>query len=116
MSASRDTIFLIEPGFEDPRHPGKLWFCPFCNQIEGVLASFPVLKEAVEIRRVPFARPRAAVISALGEAHQGLYVLVFADPATAPPDAGDIDGRRFLTDTRRILEVLAERHGTSWPH
>lgn len=116
MNAVRDTIFLIEPGFADPKQPGKLWFCPFCNQIEGVLARFPALSDAVEVRRVPFARPREAVIAALGEAHQALPVLVFADPATAPSDAGEIDGRRFLNDTRRILEVLAERHGTAWPH
>lgn len=116
MSAPRDTIFLIQPGFEDPKLPGKLWFCPFCNQIEGVLASFPALNDAVDIRRVPFARPREAVIAALDDAHQGLPVLVFTDPSTAPPDAGEVDGRRFLNYTRRILEVLAERHGTPWPH
>jgi hypothetical protein len=116
MSTDRDIIFLIEPGFDDPRQPGKLWFCPFCNQIEGALASFPALKDAVELHRVAFARPRQAVISALDEGHQSLPVLIFADPATAPADAKEVNGRYFLNDTKRILEVLAERHGTPWPH
>lgn len=116
MTAERDIVFLIEPGFEDPKRPGKLWFCPFCNQIEGALATFPALKSDLDIRRVPFARPRNAVIALLGEAHQGLPVLVFAATSAVPPDAKEANGHRYLDDTRRILEVLAERNGTPSPH
>jgi hypothetical protein len=33
----RDRLLQIEPGFEDPAHPGQLFVCPDCNAIEGLL-------------------------------------------------------------------------------
>jgi hypothetical protein len=51
------------------------------------------------------------VIEALDEAHQGLPVLVLGRDQPAPPDAQTLGERRFVTDPRRILELLAERHG-----
>lgn len=113
---SRDRLFLITPGFEDPNAPGKRFFCPYCNQIEGVLASNPGLYEHVEVTRVPFARPRAAVVALLGEENQSLPVLILGDEAPAPEDARSFGPHLFLDDTRRILEVLAARHGIPYPH
>ncbi|MBS7703778.1 DUF3088 domain-containing protein [Chelatococcus asaccharovorans] len=112
----RDCIFTIEPGFEDPKHPGKLWFCPFCNQIEGILATFPEVAAHFAVTRLPFPRPRQPVIDLIGADHQGLPVLVFADAAAAPPDAKTANGYRFVDDTRRILEIVAERSGIPAPH
>lgn len=113
---SRDRLFLIAPGFEDPAAPGRTFFCPDCNQVEGVLASHPVLAERIEVVRVPFPRPRAPVVALLGEANQSLPVLILGDSAPAPADARTHDGLSFVTDTRRILELIAERHGVPFPH
>jgi len=106
---SRDTLFLIAPGFSDPKHPGQTFVCPHCNAIEGLLSSFPDLAARIDVERVLFPRPRARVIDTVGEENQSLPVLVLA--ANAPPDAADWKGKRFVTKTGRILELLAERHG-----
>lgn len=113
---SRDRLFLISPGFEDPAHPGRAYFCPHCNAVEGVLASHPALAEAIEVVRVPFARPRAPVVALIGEENQSLPVLVLGDSAPPPDDALSHGALRFVADTRRILEVIAERHGVPFPH
>lgn len=109
---ARDTLFLISPGFEDSRHPGATFVCPYCNSIEGLLASFPDLASAIDIERVAFTRPRQKVVDAIGEENQSLPVLVLA--GEVPADAKERNGTRFVNSTDRILELLAERHGL--PH
>lgn len=113
---SRDRLFLIAPGFDDPASPGRSFFCPDCNQVEGVLASTPGLAERIEVTRVPFARPRVPIIAVLGEENQSLPVLILGDAAPAPDDALTHGTLRFVTDTRRILELIAARHGVPFPH
>lgn len=108
---AKDTLFLIAPGFEDPKRPGTQFVCPYCNQVEGLLASFPDLGSRLDVRRVPFARPREAVIAAVGTENQGLPLLVLSGEGQVPDDAGEHDGVRFVSDTKHILALLAERHG-----
>ncbi|MFG1347820.1 DUF3088 domain-containing protein [Xanthobacter autotrophicus DSM 431] len=109
-----DLLILIAPGFDDPARPGRRFFCPDCNQVEGVLAANPGLADRIEVRRVPFPRPRDEVIGLLGEENQSLPVLILGD--SAPADAKVHAGRAFVNDTRRILELIAERHGVPFPH
>lgn len=105
---ARDRLFLIQPGFADPKHPGRAFVCPYCK-VEGLLAAFPDLASRLDVERVPFARPRSKVIDALGERHQSLPVLIIgSDP---PADLSTARGKVFADDTRRILALLAERHG-----
>jgi hypothetical protein len=108
---SRDKLILLQPGFEDPAHPGQSFVCPHCNAVEGPLASFPALTARLDVERVPFSRPRQAVVALLGETNQSLPVLVFADGESAPDDAEAANGRRFISSTARILDLLAERFG-----
>ncbi|MCA7972134.1 DUF3088 domain-containing protein [Burkholderia sp. AU39826] len=108
---SRDVLFLLEPGFADPKHPGQRFVCPHGLPIEGLLASAPDLAARVDVKRIGFERPRPAVIDALDDAHQGLPVLVLGRDRPAPDDAQTLGDVRFVTDARRILELLAERHG-----
>ncbi len=105
---AKDTLFLISPGFEDPKHPGVRFVCPHCNQIEGLLAAFPDLAAGIDIHRVGFQRPREAVIAVVGE-DQSLPLFVFA--GDAPADAASHGDTHFIQDTKRILQILAERHG-----
>lgn len=108
---SRDVLFLLEPGFADPKHPGQRFVCPHGLSIEGLLASAPDLAGRIDVKRVGFERPRPDVIDALDDAHQGLPVLVLGAGQPAPDDAQTLGDVRFVTDARRILELLAERHG-----
>ena len=84
---SRDVLFLLEPGFADPKHPGQRFVCPHGLSIEGLLASAPDRASRIDVKRVGFERPRHAVIDALDDAHQGLPVLVLGRDQPAPDDA-----------------------------
>lgn len=106
---AKDQIFLIAPGFTDPKREDGPFICPYCNQVEGLLASFPELAASVQVTRLPFARPRLPVIALIGEDNQGLPVLVLGN--NPPADARQANGHYFIDDTRRILDLLAERHG-----
>jgi hypothetical protein len=108
---SQDLLLLLEPGFTDPKYPGERFICPDGAPIEGLLASDPSKTSRLDIHRLPFARPREAVVAALDEDHQSLPVLILGDEHPVPADAQRLGDRRFVTDTRRILDLLAERHG-----
>lgn len=108
---NRDVLFLLEPGFADPKYPGRHFVCPHGLAIEGLLASAPDRAGRLDVRRVGFERPRHAVIDVLDDAHQGLPVLVLGSAQPAPDDAQALGTVRFVTDPRRILDLLAERHG-----
>ncbi len=99
----KDTLYLLAPGFEDPAHPGKTFYCWHCALMEGVLASFPELAARLEVRRIPWPRPRQDVVRLLGEENQSLPVLVLAEGG-------------FLNDKDAILTALSERHGFPHPH
>ena len=108
---SQDLLLLLEPGFTDPTYLGERFICPDGAPIEGLLASDPSKTSRLDIHRLPFARPREAVVAALDEDHQSLPVLILGDEHPLPADAQTLGDRRFVTDTRRILDLLAERHG-----
>ena len=106
---AKDRLFLIQPGFTDPKRDDGPFVCPHCNQVEGLLASFPDLAAGIEVTRLPFPRPRQPVIDLIGEENQGLPVLILGDDP--PADAKTANGQSFVSDTSRILALLAERHG-----
>jgi len=112
----RDILFLLKPGFTDPALPGQDFYCWHCALMEGVLASFPALGADLDVRRIPFPRPREDVIALIGEANQSLPVLILADDASAGLAAASHQGRGFVTDPMAILDVLHRRHGLPPPH
>jgi hypothetical protein len=111
---TRDRLFLLQPGFEDPAYPGQRFFCWHCALLEGVLAAFPAAR--LDVERVAFARPRAAVIALVGEENQSLPRLVLADDAPAGLETGSFNGLRFVAGKDAILRVLTVRHGIPEPH
>jgi Protein of unknown function (DUF3088) len=108
---SRDLLLLLEPGFSDPAHPGERFVCPHGVAIEGLLASDHARVARLDVKHVPFLRPRRDVIAALDDEHQGLPVLVLGSEYPVPDDAQTLGDKHFVTDTKRILALLAERHG-----
>ena len=107
----RDLLLLLEPGFTDSSNPGNFYVCPHGLPIEGLLASDPARVARLDVKRVPFRRPRAVVIETLDEAHQALPVLVLGDEHPLPDDAQRLGDKHFVSDAKRILALLAERHG-----
>jgi len=95
---TRDTLFLLEHEFADPAMGGeRVFYCKDCMTIEGLLATFPERAAAIDVVRVPWPRPRAAVVAAIGEPNQNLPALVW--------DGG------FVNEIEALLAALAERHG-----
>lgn len=112
---AKDTLYLLNPFFEKD---GEQRFCPDCAMMEGYLATYPHLRQALDVVYVDYARPRAVLVERLGEEHQNAPTLILAAPA---PDAGphgeiqSAEGRSFLTDARPITRWLAARHGLAAP-
>ena len=108
---SHDVLLLLEPGFTDHQYPGERFICPDGAPIEGLLASDPAKAAALEVHRLPFPKPRQVVVAALDAEHQSLPVLILGDALPLPADVQSLNGKHFVTDTRRILDLLAQRHG-----
>lgn len=100
---SRDTLFLLEHEFADPEFGGtRVFYCKDCMTIEGLLATFPERAANIDVVRVPWPRPRAAVVAAIGEANQNLPSLAW------PKEDGSFG---FANEIEALLAALAERHG-----
>jgi len=103
----KDILFLLPPAFDvDGEGP---WFCPDCAPVEGLLASYPTLKGALDIRYVAsFARPRAEMVALVGEAHQGCPTLLTRTRPTSV-DAAQANGWFVIADPGPIARHLRER-------
>ncbi len=114
MSAEseQDLLFLAAPDFvTDGDGP---FYCGDCIAIEGFLSLYPVLREKLEVRRVPFDRPRQAVVGLLGEENQSLPVLLLA--AASEPAGIEFrtrNGIRFIDNESDIRSYLSLRGGVA---
>lgn len=112
----RPLLFLLEPGFTDGgRGP---YFCPDTAYIEGFLSYVPELADHLDIRRIPFEKPRVELVGLLGKPNQSCPVYIFPEGEEAPPEAelSPLTGRMFISDTRHIVSYLSRRHRTLKPH
>ncbi|HJV43164.1 DUF3088 family protein [Caulobacter sp.] len=112
---AKDTLYLLNTSFEKD---GALRFCPDCAMMEGYLATFPQLRDMLDIVRVDYPRPRPALVDRLGEAHQNAPTLILAAPSADAGPHGEIqsaNGLSFLTDARPITRWLAARYGLAAP-
>jgi len=96
---SRDTLFMLEHAFADPEYGGEhVFYCKDCVTVEGLLALFPTLAANLDVVHVPWPRPRAEVVEALGEDNQNLPTLAFAEGG-------------FVNEIEALLAALHTRHG-----
>jgi hypothetical protein len=109
---SRDTLYLLPPGFEDR---GERQFCPECAEIWGVLAYYPALKETLDVVYVSVAHPRGALVERLGEGNWNSPTLVLG-AASADADGVKQSGEvRYLDSARSIARYWAGLYGTAVP-
>ena len=95
---TRDTLFLLDHDFADPALGGeRSFYCKDCMTIEGLLAAFPERVANIDIVHVPYPRPRAAVVEAIGAENQNLPALVW--------NGG------FANEIEALLAALHQRHG-----
>lgn len=112
----RDRLYLLDPQFEDPAYPGRSFYCRDCVTIDGLLARFPDKASELEVIRIPYPRPRDAVIAVVGDAHQNLPLLVLGAGADAALSDGRHGDTRFVSDFRALLHALHIRHGFPEAH
>jgi hypothetical protein len=116
-----DILFLLAPDFTDIARDdvGKRYYCPDCAFVEGVLGYCPALRTQLEIRYIAYPRPRPEIVALVGDAHQGCPNLIL-DPANHK----FVNVNRFhrcgerlhSTDTKVIVDYLAERYGAMVAH
>ena len=111
---TRDTLFLLPPGFADN---DRREFCPECAEIWGVLSYFPAIKESVEIIYQPIAKPREDIVALLGDKNQNCPTLVLAKSSPDFEDCGikRKNGHRFINNASDIAKFWAARYGTPFP-
>jgi hypothetical protein len=95
---TRDALYLLDREFADPALPGRSFYCKDCATVEGLLAAFPDRAARLDVVRVAYPRPRAAVIAAIGEANQNLPALAFAEGGC-------------VNEIEALLAALHTRHG-----
>jgi hypothetical protein len=98
-------LFLIRPDSRMDRPEG--WYCPDCALVEGVLAAYPQLRAAIDVRHVDFARPRQPIIDLVGEGAQDCPCLLL-DPAIGSDDpelsrTPTLNGWRVVTENLKLL-------------
>ncbi|MDE1467366.1 DUF3088 family protein [Aurantiacibacter sp. D1-12] len=93
---SKDTLFILDRSYHDDA--GNEFFCRDCVEIDGLLNLFPERAANLNIVRVPWARPRTAVVEAISEDQQNCPALVFAEGG-------------FVNTQDALLEALHRRHG-----
>lgn len=97
--ANMDRLFVLDTDYADPAFGGeRRFYCKDCVTVEGLLALFPERAGKIEVVRVGWSRPRAAVVAVLGEANQNLPALAFAEGG-------------FANDIEGVLAALHTRHG-----
>ena len=75
----RDRLYLLDPQFEDPALPGRSFYCRDCVTIDGLLARFPDKATMLDVIRIPYPRPRDAVIAVVGPRSRELLSRVSRD-------------------------------------
>jgi hypothetical protein len=99
-----EKLFLIKADFLDAsRADGKIYFCPDCSPIEGLLSYYPRLREELDVQYVDFNRPREILVDLIGEANQSCPVLVFEDGT-------------FINELPKIIRHLTENHQIGHSH
>jgi hypothetical protein len=107
----KDQLFLLSPGF---RNAGLgPFYCGDSVAVEGLLGFFPVLRELVEVHYIAFARPRAALVDLLGEAHQSAPVIVLAASSQVVDDSVEVSragDARYIADEKMIRRYLSTQY------
>jgi len=107
----KDQLYLLKPGFHNAGI-GPL-YCGDSLPVEGLLSFFPQLRSLIDVHYIDFPRPRAVLVSALGESHQGIPVLILSDDRKVTHDAltpNSANGKRFFSDERSIRQYLSAQY------
>lgn len=113
---NRDRLILLQADFLDPAFPNQSFYCWHCALMEGLLSCYPDMAAQIDVRRIPWPKPRAELVDLIGTENQSVPVLVLADDAPIGLETGSYRGLRFVNDKDAILHALTVRYGIASPH
>jgi len=110
-----DRLYMLKPNFLDN---GRIYFCPGCAQVEGVLSFYPILREKIEISYIDYPRPRPSLVAEIDEENQGCPKLIIGGEHDIPKGVtvAEAKGRKFISVPLEICRYLAAAHGLGEPH
>lgn len=116
-----DILFLLRPNFTDSLRDqdGKLYYCPDCALIEGVLSYYPNIRQQIDIRYIDFPHPRREIIELVGDSHQGCPNLILDIAHHDMVDASryhQYGGRLYTTDPKLVLAYFSDSFGLPVAH
>lgn len=109
---SRDTLFLLPPGFADR---GERQYCPECAEVWGYLAYYPAIRETLDIVYQPVAHPRSGLVARLGEGRWNCPTLVLRADAPDGPGVQTTGGARYIDSARDMARYWSSLFGTALP-
>ena len=114
-------LFLLKPDFKDSNtdNEGKLYYCPQCALIAGIIKYYPQLETMLEINYVDFQRPRKAIIELIGEENQSCPTLIVENNQEENVDLSYFNfygDKLFINSTDLILKYLSAKFGIGNPH
>ena len=116
-----DILFLLKPNFKDQARDsqGKLYYCPDCAFLEGVLSYYPQLRNQLDIRYVDYPHPRAQIVELVGDLHRGCPCLITqANSQTSEATEGFYSHGEYLytNNTRLLVEYLSKQYDLPIAH
>lgn len=117
----KSKLFLLNPNFKDNKtdNEEKVYFCPHCAMIEGVLQYYPQLKKLIEIYYVDFKKPRQAIVDLIGEENQSCPVLIVDFENKSNEETSYFnryENKLFVNSTELITKYFSEKFGTGNLH
>lgn len=114
---TRDRLFMLKPGYQDGGEGP--FYCPGSLKLEGLLAWFPQVRQALDVQYIEFPRPRRVLVDLIGEDNQGAPVLVLGGSAPAGVDRSHVkrhNATEFVNGSDHILAYLSAVHGLPTDH
>jgi len=114
-------LFLLKPDFKDSKtdSEGKLYYCPQCVMIAGIIKYYPQLETLLEVNYVDFQRPRNPIIELIGEENQSCPVLIIENNQEENIDLSYFNSygdKLFINSMDSIIKYLSENYGIGIPH
>ena len=116
---NKPVLYLFKTNFTDSKHKDKLFFCPYCTQVEGMMSLFPIIRQEIEIRYVNFEKPRGALNTLCGEANQSCPQLVFIngdDEISSSYSTAGIGKIKRIELTLSILDYFSKKFDLAKRH
>lgn len=109
---SRDTLYLLPPGFADR---GERQYCPECAEVWGLLSYYPAIRETLDIVYQSVTHPREGLVSRLGGGQWNCPTLILGASSSVGPGVKSVNGLRYVDNARDLGQYWSVLYGTAVP-